>query len=1649
MSVRFMVINKRDEQERGKIMTVLKKRIIKSMEAFLDRSPQMDKRVRSIIESHLEGEAFEREAARMEKDKDFSCLAVYSLLKEIMLNVSGGRKPEDWLFYLYQHALRKSFPGAVQLAMDPVFDDACELYLDVLGVVAGIQKKSGQGLWQSRYAFEFLTEREIESLENPSEYRAFMKAFGKDRVYEMMKLNQEVVGYTTLDHILGVHYLAVFMARQLSQAGIAIDLGRVSGAAAGHDIGKYGCKGLEMKRVPYLHYYYTDEWFKKHDIVYIRNVAVNHSTWDLELEALPIESLVLIYSDFRVKQRKMPAGDSDMHIYPLEASFQVILDKLDNVDDAKRKRYERVYAKLKDFEAFMVSRGLETDPDRPPADFSGRKGEAKSALALLQGNAIIESIKMKSIDHNIRLMHQFRDESSLNAMLEQARSETDLNNLRGYLSVIEEYSTYLTQKQKLATLNFLYDQLIHPEDDIRNQTAELIGTLIATFDEEYRKEVPESVRMNPPEISSYEIFDKYLYMFLYPDVETIPLHQYWIGYSARKMVAALFDRCKAFQKSRHLEILAGYYDHLDREKSVNKRMYFLEIIKHIDMRGSAYESVEKLYRFLERCFFDENDQIRISAKDAVEGLLRDEPAENPFYDRLKGYFRLLDGQSELPAENYLNEKIAERLGLPAKILQTCRSFRHLDEDKLSHLFLSNLKTATPWIIKKVHVEVMLEETLSDIGSKGLHTAMHYCNLLKVSASQTVRNRAGEALIEIFPHLSFDQRNDIGVELIRALEIENFQFTKYIPAYLGKLVLYLKPIEFDEFIDDMAIKAKSANPQIESLLFETIGITIEHYDSYRNRFPEPEADFRNRRLRLLGILLNGIVSFNQRVKYMAFGVIGKNIFKSELLDLGQTREIFTLIAKKVLTLLDLTAKDESLLFLTNTAGLNHIYRFISDHAHFIGPIELERARRIAFFPGTFDPFSLSHKEIAREIRDMGFEVYLAVDEFSWSKRTQPNLIRRNIIRMSVADELGIYLFPETMPINIANSGNLEELRRVFQGAEVFLVVGSDVLLGASAYRREGLVRTFPHIVFERRGLHDSSKDDERMEEICSGISGEIVRLVLNPEYEDISSTQIRRNIDEKRDISNLIDPLAQTYIYERGLYRREPQYKTLMKTKAKLVEYLTEISEDLMMELANSFFADSLTAFKRIKTFAGKPSPKVLLIRDRTRGDRIVAFSLFHLVKSSRLYQEFQDNHVSEYIRENSMGRIILMDGLFVDREADDGALNQMLLTETLAICLEKDYTYAIFHNIIEEYISPEIYEILRLNGFEQVPYSIGNRHVFVTKMTSPSIITLDASKSLKEPFQSDPLVKKTIRDARARLQRSLTKLYPGHLFMAFDRNMIYDKMIAMVCRENGVPVEPVYPRQLGDYMCVPFGKVLNGQIVPNTVTKSMHTERYFEPTMKRNRMMAYPYYVEMENQARILKAFNRPVLLIDDLLHKGYRFRVINPIFEKEGVEVRKTIVAILSGRGKELMEIENRAVETAYFIPRLKTWFNENSLYPFLGGDTLWRGVYPERNMIPSVNLILPYMSPYYIRGASKQSVYNLSKTCLENTYEILTSIEAVYQAMNERSFTLASLAEVFVSPRFPDHGRDMHHDLNLSPSHYLQNDMEMLERMNRIIND
>lgn len=1604
-------------------------RIIKSLNSVKwSQSWSIDK---FCIDSYIRSKVFTDELKKLVEKKDFTANGCVNLCKPLLDQLSIDDSPTDWLNYIYQYTLNKNFPEATTIDLSDKLAGPCEIYLKIFTILCETQKKAADGSWQSEYPIDFLTLEEENELEHPQEYRKFVKAFNDNYTYEMMKINGELTGFTTLDHVCGVHYLSLYLARQLKSIGITVDLGRVSGAAGGHDIGKYGCKGAELKRVPHLHYYYTDQWFKRYEINYIRNIAINHSTWDLELENLSLESLLLIYSDFRVKDETIN-GIRQMKLFSLEDAFHVILDKLENVDSKKNNRYKKVYSKLKDFEDFLINLGINLIPKHR---FTLKKKE-KENYTLLQGNDIVQNLKYLSINHNINLMHQLRDEYSLEDILDLARSEKDWKNLREYIRIFEEYSTYLTQQQKLQTIKFLYENLIHPEDDIRRHCAELIGNLIAIFDEEYRKELPENVTPLINSINSIDLLKEYFESMLSPGHNVIPSHRFNIGYSLSIMINSLFLTCRNSLTNHYRECILNYYSD-EKYKNTEYDLFLLETAKFIPLNPYD-DNLEVIFSYVFSKLKEENTILRLEAIEASLVLINKLPFYHSFTEKLKLYFISITTKSKISAENLLLFKINTALGLTENI-NIFKYYCELSKRAVTDIFLSNLKAATDWIIKRNQIELLLSHALEDPHSNGLHTAIHFCNLLKVSAIESIRNLAGKAVLKIMPKLTFAERNEVAVELLRALEIEGNKFTEYIPRYAGQAILWLKPRELDELIEDCIVKIKTSNINLKSLTLKTIGITISTYDLYKTRFEEGKQSYYNRLNKMLGILLNGLGNYEPQVKQSAFSVIGKDIFGTTSLSLEKKEVIFKLIAKKVLTLIT-TNDSQELLFLTRSASLNHIYRFISDFTFSYGEINIPIPDKVAFFPGTFDPFSLSHKEIAKHIRNLGFEVYLAIDEFSWSKKTLPGLLRANLVNISISDELNIYIYPGILPVNIANEEDLSILRQNFPNSEVYIAVGSDVVINASSYKlpkTKNSIHTFSHIIFERG-------NDKNFDASVKSIDGDVLILTLSSKYSDISSTQIRNYIDEDRDISSMVDPMSQQYIYENGFYQRESQDKSLITSPWLDIEVLEDFNDDIFDKLCsctskvNDFFKSKL------KEIALKPSATIVMLKN-TNNNQILGFSIFHWIPSSTLYNEFKNSEVSQYIRENSVGRIILLDGIFMKNTYRYKEFEHILLTETLSLCVSKDYEYAIYKNFFSNNtVSQEIYTPLRLHGFVKVPFSDNTNPVYAVNMSAPCVLNLDIQNILKEPFISDPKVKHIISVSRKKLQEAITKLYPGELILSYDANFVHQSMIRKICNENNVPTETLVPRTLGPSMCVPYGDILDRYIIPNTVTKALHTEKLFNPDMKNFKIGEFPHYLDLKTQVKMIDSFNRPVILVDNLLHKGHRIRALDPILKNEDVTVQKIIVGVLSGKGKDIMDMQNRNVDSIHFIPRLKLWFNENALYPFIGGDAIWRGSYPERNLLPSINLILPYTFPTFIRNASKSAIYEFSKTCIQNSINILEVLENEYHIVHEKNLNLRSLGQVFTIPRCPDIGKNVEYNLNLSASSYLKNDLELLTRLN-----
>ena len=1523
------------------------------------------------------------------------CADVLALCRPELETLCPGEPSEGWLAYAYDYARRLLYPE--KTGAEPFVPGAVFL-LSVLQVLFAAEAELLPH--DPAWTFDFLTDDELAGSPCAPSYMKFLRQWKREYVYELMRLGLEVTPYRTLEHIAGVHHLAVTAARALRKSGVAVDVALVSGAAAGHDLGKFGCRPGE--RVPYLHYFYTDQWFRRRRMTDIGHVAANHSVWDLEPDYLSVEALLLIYADFRVKQLHDAQGREITRISTLAQAFQVILDKLDDVDGEKQKRYTRVYARLEDFEQYMVSRGVDvtmSGGDTPPLP--------EKHTALMTDDEALRALTLRCVGHNMELMHRLTDQRSFARLLEEARGETDWRRLRAYLAVMESYSLYLHIPQKVQTLTFLYELLMHREGDIRRQAAALLGEIIAGFHAGYAKERPADIRPDPRAITDVDQWRLYLDKILYPDHKLMPQHRRWIGYTLKFAVGSLLSHCPG-REERFLAPVFAYYR---RPEDLDDYTAFQLLDTAAALPDTAYTAsrARQMTDFAAALSLRKDLTIRMAAVLLLDRLARLYPEDGR---ALEAVTAVPDGDSG--TLRYLKQDV---LSQGAPLL--------LPEDVVSEIFLDNLKTATPWITKQGNLRLLTDFARSG-KSPALHIATHLSNLIKVSDRVTVRHSAGNALLALAPRLTADQRNEVAVELCRGLELGQQEFTKYIPDYLGRFALWLPPAELDEVLDDLRVNLSSSDSRVTASVLDTVGVIYEAYDAYRSRFPETDDAYRRRRERLLGLLMRGLSGIDGATRQEALFVLGRRVFGSGELGRHEKRRAFMLTQRKLLSAQD-EFPGEGLTFYYRAAMLGKLYRFITEERLFHKGFDFGAPRPVAFFPGTFDPFTLSHKGIVRAIRDQGFEVLLAIDEFSWSKKTQPYRLRRRIAAMAVADVFHVSIFPEDFPVNIANPENLHELRAAFPGRSVSIVVGSDVVLHASSYKKPvtpDSIHTFDHVVFRR-----TEPDAEPADYSC--ITGKVLELTLPPQLEEISSTRIREAVDANRDISNLIDPTVQEFIYRRGLYLREPQDKPVLRT------------EDL------SFLpASPETAEKFLRTMLSVPTAAALRTQIESRGDdvmvcrdtdgTILGAASYACLDSARLFARLGDPALSGLVRQNAGGRTLLISGLFVPRGERQSDLCQLLITEVLTLALSREFTYALYLPL-EGAVSGYGRQLLTLQGF--VPAG-DSTDALAVDMRCPIVLSRNVDTAVKAPFSSSPRVLAAIAAAHRRLQAALTKLQPGSLVLSLSAGVIYHRLLQRITGRNGVPAEPTTPRVLGPDICVPYGKILRGVAVPNTVTKTLRTDKVYEPDLSTYSIEAYPDYSPLPDQVRTIHAFARPVILVDDMLHDGKRIRRLAPLLAETNTPVDQVLVGYLTGMGRDLMEQLGYDVDAIYYLPNLRLRFVESTLYPFIGGDTVRRSEALPGGLQPAVNRILPYAAPEYT-GMDDETAWELSLCCLENARDILLALETEFRSLYARNLTLSRLGEAVILPLCPDKGGCMTYDLSRAASTYLEGDIELLKRM------
>lgn len=1596
---------------------------ILSSVAFLDKTGLSAQRVREIAGR----DHWEPVFSRMFPLKGrVTCAEVLAVCAEPMAQISETPE-EGWLAFIYDFGCAVLYPEAEKEARYEPYHAAAHFYLTVLQFFLDQERKVVAP--EKFVDFELLTPEEYEGFESRNEYTRFLKAWREDYVYEVFRLNMEATDYKTLEHVAGVHYVAMFVARGLYEAGVPIDLALVSGAAAGHDLGKFGCKPGEA--VPHMHYYYTDRWFNRHNITYIGHIAANHSTWDLEPERLSVESLVLIYADFCVKQERVN-GENHTRISSLKEAFDIILEKLENVDAEKHRRYQFVYSRLKDFHDYMVHLGVDTEPlDGVPVT-----RREMPAVSLQNVDETVQSLVYMGVETNIAVMHRMAAGRQFGNFLEQARSESDQRSLSVYLRLFDRYTAYTDDEQKRQTLAYLYELMMHRDGDIRVEAARLLGKTIAQFNFGYRKRYPSGMK-NVDVLQAFELWRAYLVAILRPDLKLNDVQKGRIQSNSKNVLASLLQHATAEDHDAFLAIFMECFDEPSRWNA-EESLSLLNTVFDLPLGEMSDADLARIgdYALAVCAQEDMAYETTIAAWRAMHWLTFLRPKLETSA-RIAAYLQSVDTAGDT-TRAYLKYKMLSDMGISANEEYNAL-YAH---DIVPDIFLDNLQAATPWIVKAVNIRLLSDQIQHDPSQHRLHIAAHLSNLLKVNDIMVVPRDAGQAMSQLFPMLRIDERNEVVMELVGALEVADARYSRYIPEYLARTLLWLPLAQLDDQIAHITGLLSSTNDGIVMRALDTIGNLLRHFPKYPDRFAITEEDYCHRRHVLLGAILKGMACCREHVRQEALMVLADVFSGEDVVDLAMSEEekyyLFTTGCRKMLFLMTETGGDDLCLF-ARASAVSAVSNFISQWRMAHQTFDVVEWSKIAFLPGTFDPFTRSHKEIVREIRDKGYEVYLAVDEFSWSKKAQPHLIRRQIVNMSVADEFHVNIFPYHIPINIANPRDLRTLKEIFAPHEVYMVTGSDVITNASSYRKPpeaDSIHFMNHIIF-RRG--DAGVD---LREAIKGIQAKVDIVDLPKEFRNISSTMLRENIDLNRDVSNLVDPMVQSYIYDRGLYLREPEDKPLVDGKVISFERVEQPSAAVLEEIYNDILYRLEEADAIFQSLA-RSGDTLILLRNMMQDGKLSGVIRARYMAPEALYSVLGDLELADQVRRRTSGEILLISGIHTAKDPLIADPAQLLLTEVLADACARGASYAMFFpqvNVPSAYIMGAVAR----QGFVLAEQMATTMPVYLVDMREPIVLLRNLRAFIKEPFASDPQVVRVIENGYRDLQQTMCHLYPGALVLTLASEVIFPRMVEMITAINQVPNETVTPRLLGENMCVPFGRIMRERVIPNTVTKTLHTDTVYAPDLSDYTVGPFESYTPLADQVRMIRSFDRPVILVDDIMNIGKRFQALDALFRQEAITIRKMVFAVMTGIGRDRMQ--RRGVESAsvYYVPNVRKWYVESSLYPFIGGDTVDREGFDLAEVSPSVNPIMPYTDPG-LHGASEDALFDFSACCIKNARDIFYALEERYRARYGRNLTMERLGEVITVPSAPDRGECVTYDANLAASVYLDNDLKMLHRQKR----
>ena len=200
-------------------------------------------------------------------------------------------------------------------------------------------------------------------------------------------------------------------------------------------------------------------------------------------------------------------------------------------------------------------------------------------------------------------------------------------------------------------------------------------------------------------------------------------------------------------------------------------------------------------------------------------------------------------------------------------------------------------------------------------------------------------------------------------------------------------------------------------------------------------------------------------------------------------------------------------------------------------------------RLGVFGGTFNPPHLAHKYLALQAAAAAnLDRVLIIPD-----ATPPHKIAKDLVSGEDRLELCRRTFSSPLfdvsDMELRRSrksytiDTLREIKETLRPDELFLIIGSDMLLSFHQWREYQAILSLCRLIVLSRETAISVSDLAAYAQDVLGLAerrGEI--LLLSVPTQELSSTEIRRRLAAGAPVDGLLEPDAIAYIIEKGLYQ---------------------------------------------------------------------------------------------------------------------------------------------------------------------------------------------------------------------------------------------------------------------------------------------------------------------------------------------------------------------------------------------------------------------------------------------------------------------------------------------------------------------------------